>query len=89
MIVIIFKKKSKIIMLEELVSKKKKQNNRKRVEKWLHKNHKYINLTALEKEISAPKGLVQKFVKYDKKINDKWMDQLYGVIKRFTSFNLR
>ncbi len=76
-------------MHEELVTSKKILNNRKRVEKWLVKNHKYINITALEKEISAPKGLVQKFVKYDKKINDKWINPLYSIIKRFTSFNLR
>ncbi len=76
-------------MQEELVSPKKKLNNRKRVEKWLINNHRYINITAIEKEIAAPKGLVQKFVKYDKKINDKWIEPLFGVIKRFTSFNLR
>ncbi len=72
-----------------LVTPKKRQNNRKRVEKWLVNNHRYINITAIEKEISAPKGLVQKFVKYDKKINDKWIDPLFIVIKSFTSFNLR
>ncbi|MEW7292513.1 hypothetical protein [Aquimarina sp. 2304DJ70-9] len=77
------------MMPEELVTPKKILNNRKRVEKWLINNHKYINITAIEKEISAPKGLVQKFVKYDKKINDKWISPLYVVIKRFTSFNLR
>lgn len=76
-------------MLEELVNSKKIKNNRKRVEKWLLDNQKYINITAIEKEISAPKGLVQKFVKYDKKINDKWIDPLYSVIKQFTSFTLR
>ncbi|MFD2187957.1 hypothetical protein [Aquimarina celericrescens] len=76
-------------MHEELMSPKIRQNNRKRVEKWLLKNQQYINITAIEKEISAPKGLVQKFVKYDKKINDKWIEPLYVVIKRFTTFNLR
>ena len=76
-------------MQEELVSPKKRQKDRKRVEKWLLNNHRYINITAIEKEISAPKGLVQKFVKYDKKINDKWIDPLFVVIKRFTTFNLR
>ncbi len=76
-------------MLEDIASAKKTKNNRKRVERWLINNQKYINITAIEKEISAPKGLVQKFVKYDKKINDKWIDPLYVVIKQFTSFNLR
>ncbi len=77
------------MMTEELVSLKKRHNNRKRVEKWLVSNHRYINITAIEKEISAPKGLVQKFVKYDKKIHDKWIEPLYSVIKTFTSFTLR
>lgn len=76
-------------MLEEVVSHTKIRNNRKRVEKWLIANQKYINITAIEKEISAPKGLIQKFVKYDKKINDKWIDPLSSVIKRFTSFKTR
>jgi len=76
-------------MYEELVTPKKKLNNRKRVEKWLVANHKYINITAIEKEISAPKGLVQKFVKYDKRIHDKWISPLHDVIKSFTTFNLR
>jgi len=76
-------------MQEELVSLKKRHNNRKRVERWLIKNQQFINITAIEKEISAPKGLVQKFVKYDKKINDKWIDSLYLIIKKFTTFNLR
>ncbi len=76
-------------MSVELVKDKKTQNNRKRVEKWLRNNQKYINITAIEKEIAAPKGLVQKFIKYNKKINDKWIDPLYGVIKQFTTFTLR
>lgn len=77
-------------MLEEnLISKRKVENARKKVEKWLLENHKYINITAIEKEISGPKGLVQKFVKYDKKINDKWICPLHDVIKKFTSFRLR
>ncbi|MEW7280093.1 hypothetical protein ABW636_15975 [Aquimarina sp. 2201CG1-2-11] len=77
-------------MSEELVlNDKKTKNNRKRVEKWLRNNQKYINITAIEKEISAPKGLVQKYIKYNKKINDKWIDPLYSVIKQFTTFTLR
>ena len=76
-------------MSEELVlNDKKTKNNRKRVERWLLNNQKYINITAIEKEISAPKGLVQKYIKYNKKINDKWIDPLYSVIKQFTTFTI-
>ena len=76
-------------MQTQTLSKVKKRNNRKRVEKWLLKNQKFINITAMEKEISAPKGLIQKFVKYDKKIQDKWIDPIHNVIENFTTFSLR
>ncbi len=74
---------------EDLEQQKQLQKNRKRVEKWLISNQKFINITGIEKEISAPKGLVQKFIKYDKKINDKWIDPLHEVLKRITVFSLR
>ena len=60
-------------------------NKRRRVEGWLLKNHTLINFTAIEKQIDAPKGLVQKFVKYNKKINDKWIEPLYIVIRDIAS----
>ncbi|MDH7444602.1 hypothetical protein [Aquimarina sp. 2201CG14-23] len=74
---------------EQLEEQKQLQKNRKRVEKWLINNQKFINITGIEKEISAPKGLVQKFIKYDKKINDKWINPLHGVIKGIATFSLR
>ncbi|AXT56295.1 hypothetical protein J8L88_12140 [Aquimarina sp. MMG015] len=74
---------------EELEQQKQLQKNRKRVEKWLINNQNFINITGIEKEISAPKGLVQKFIKYDKKINDKWINPLHEVLKRIATFSLR
>ncbi|SEL93450.1 hypothetical protein SAMN04487910_3634 [Aquimarina amphilecti] len=74
---------------EELEQQKQLQKNRKRVEKWLISNQNFINITGIEKEISAPKGLVQKFIKYDKKINDKWINPLHEVLKRIATFSLR
>ncbi|GAA4112008.1 hypothetical protein GCM10022393_10150 [Aquimarina addita] len=68
---------------------KQLEKSRKRVEKWLMNNKAFINITGIEKHISAPKGLVQKFIKYDKKINDKWIEPLHGVIKEISSFSLR
>lgn len=68
---------------------KQLEKSRKRVEKWLMSNKAFINITGIEKQISAPKGLVQKFIKYDKKINDKWIEPLHGVIKEISSFSLR
>ncbi|AXT53123.1 hypothetical protein D1818_20690 [Aquimarina sp. BL5] len=74
---------------EDLEQQKQLQKNRKRVEKWLINNQNFINITGIEKEISAPKGLVQKFIKYDKKINDKWINPLHEVLKRIATFSLR
>ncbi|MDY8134244.1 hypothetical protein [Aquimarina sp. 2201CG5-10] len=74
---------------EELEKIKKRGNNRKRLERWLIENQRFINITGIEKEISAPKGLLQKFIKYDKKINDKWIDPLHTVVKEITTFRLK
>jgi len=74
---------------DELKKARKLASDRKRVERWLMKNQRFINITGIEKEITAPKGLVQKFIKYDKKINDKWIPPLHGVIKDITSLNLK
>ena len=46
---------------------------RKRVERWLLRNKDYINMTGIEKDIGAPKGLIQKFIKYGVKIKDPWV----------------
>jgi len=73
------------------VTKESKQllKERKRVERWLIKNQNFINITGIEKQITAPKGLVQKFIKYDKKINDKWINPLHGVLKEISSFSIK
>ncbi len=73
---------------EELKEKKLLKNQRRRVEKWLDKNHKYVNITALEREIEAPKGLIQKYVKYDKPMTDRWIAPLHSVMKNFFRFKL-
>lgn len=74
---------------EQAAEQKQLSKSRKRVERWLMNNKKFINITGIEKEISAPKGLIQKYIKYDKKINDKWIEPIHGVIKKITSFSLR
>lgn len=65
------------------------RKKRNKVENWLKKNQRFINFTGIEKEISAPKGLVQKFIKYDKRVNDKWIEPLHGVVKEITSLKLK
>ncbi|WP_459209965.1 hypothetical protein [Aquimarina rhabdastrellae] len=58
-------------------------NRREKVEHWLIKNQKYINYQAIEREIGVAKGCIQKFLKYNRKINDdriaaieQWIKQL-------------
>lgn len=64
-------------------------NRRKKVEKWLKRNESFINITGIEKSICGPKGLIQKWIKYDKKINDKWIIPIDLEIKRITSYSIR
>ncbi|WP_103867554.1 hypothetical protein [Aquimarina sp. I32.4] len=61
----------------------KKPNVRQRVEKWLENNGHLINKNAFEREIEVSKGIIQKHIKYDKKINDQHIKALYKLIKKF------
>ncbi len=61
----------------------KKKNVRERVEDWLKSHSHLINKNAFEREINVSKGIIQKHVKYDKKINDLHIKELYRLIKRF------
>lgn len=74
---------------DQSAEEKQLAKSRKKVEKWLISNKRFINITGIEKDISAPKGLIQKYIKYDKKINDKWIEPIHGVIKKITSFSVR
>jgi len=65
------------------------KNKRKKIENWLVKNKKTINITGFEKSINAPKGLIQKFIKYDVPINDKHIDAIYDSIHSHTRFSIR
>ncbi|WP_157766160.1 hypothetical protein [Aquimarina aggregata] len=60
-------------------------NIRQRVEKWLTTYGHLINKNALEREINVSKGVIQKFIKYGKKINDNHIKGLYKLIKKFGS----
>jgi hypothetical protein len=66
--------------------KTRKSNNRKRVEKWLTNNQRFINITGFEREIKAPKGVVQKFLKYGTELSEKHVDPLHEIIKGVISF---
>ncbi|WP_103071869.1 hypothetical protein [Aquimarina sediminis] len=61
----------------------KKSNIRQRVENWLQTRGHLINKNAFEREINVSKGIVQKYIKYDKKISDKHIKDLYKLIKKF------
>ncbi len=60
-----------------------KESLRYRVEKWLKEKGHLINFTAFEREIKVSKGVVQKFVKNNKKIKDQHIRRLFKLIKKF------
>ncbi|UZO79736.1 hypothetical protein NBT05_12335 [Aquimarina sp. ERC-38] len=61
-----------------------KQTKRMKIESWLLTNYELINKQALDRKIDAPKGTVQKFIKYGKRINDERIRKLYKVIYELT-----
>ena len=60
-----------------------KSNVRQRVENWLRIYGHLINKNAFEREITVSKGVIQKFIKYDKKISDVHIKELFKLIKKF------
>ena len=60
-----------------------KSNVRQRVENWLQIYGHLINKNAFEREITVSKGVIQKFIKYDKKISDVHIKELFKLIKKF------
>lgn len=60
---------------------------RERVENWLKKNSKLINKTGFEREALLTKGVIQKFVNYDKKLNDTDIRKIYKLIKKISNIN--
>ncbi len=71
---------------EEIAELKRIKNNRKRVEKWLIANQDMLNVNAIERKLGLPKGLIQKFLKYDTKIHDKWINSVHDFLKELRSF---
>lgn len=62
------------------------KTKRRKVENWLKSRSEFINITGIEKSLNSPKGLVQKFIKYDRKIHDKYIESLYDRIKMITTY---
>ena len=60
-----------------------KYSMRQRVENWLLTYGHLINKNALEREIGVSKGMIQKFIRYGKRINDERIKQLFKLIKKF------
>lgn len=57
---------------------------RERVQTWLRKNAHLINNSAFDREVGSPKGTLQKYMKYGKKLNDKYIKNLDKVIKEMS-----
>lgn len=54
-----------------------KKTKRLKVEVWLLENQDIINATGIDKRIGAPKGTIQKFLKYNRVLNDERIEILY------------
>ncbi len=52
------------------------------VEKWLIDNQAVINAAGLDKRLGFPSGTLQKFLKYDRKLNNKRIIKLFSFIER-------
>ena len=55
--------------------------NRKKVEHWLKKNRSLLNYSAIEREAKLAKGILQKFMKYDRKLNDETIKAISDIIE--------
>lgn len=53
-----------------------KESKREKVESWMLKNKKFLNVKAIENDIEVPRGTVQKFLKYGRKLNTKRINAL-------------
>ena len=60
---------------------------RQRVEKWLKTYGHLLNKTAIERELSISIGVLQKHLKYGKKLNDLDIKKLNNLIKVFSKIN--
>ncbi|WP_459212459.1 hypothetical protein [Aquimarina rhabdastrellae] len=58
---------------------------REKVENWLHRHRDIINTHAIDREIGVAEGSIQKFLKYNRRINDQRIDALYLMIDRMNS----
>ncbi len=57
---------------------------REKVETWLHNHKEILNSHAIDRQIGIAEGSIQKFLKYNRKINDQRIDALYMMINRMS-----
>ena len=55
--------------------------SRKKIETWLVTYSEILNITALERKINIQRGTIQKFVKYNRKLDDSTIDSLNDFLK--------
>lgn len=54
------------------------KSKRKRVEKWIIENSKFLRLRTIDEELKFPKNTLQKFVKYKTPLSDERIEKLYS-----------
>ncbi len=62
-------------------------------QEWLIENHKYLNITRIEVEISVKNGTLQKFIKYNRSLKKEiyqslydWQDEFLRPINEWKSY---
>ncbi|TSE11283.1 hypothetical protein [Aquimarina algiphila] len=61
-------------------------NTRQRVESWLNTFGHLFNKNALEREVNISKGILQKHLKYGRKITNEDIIELRKLMKEFNDF---
>ncbi|GGX19132.1 hypothetical protein GCM10007384_20590 [Aquimarina muelleri] len=59
-----------------------KPEKRNKVEMWLKKNEDILNCSGLDRKLNFPRGTMQKFYKYQRKLNDHRINKINRLIKR-------
>ncbi len=68
--------KSKVIVIKIM-----KENRRIIVEAWLSKHRDLFNTSGLDRSLDIPLGTMQKFFKYNIRLNNKRINKAYRLIK--------
>lgn len=56
-----------------------------RIKKWLVHNQEVLNILGIERRLSFPKGVVHKFIKYNRALSDERVKKIDDMIQELIS----